>query len=149
MCSVSSTSASIGITITICCTLAIRSQDQFFGQICIFSFGCLLFHSQRVGWERTHFATLPAAAYGVVLLMAAIAYWILQHRIIASQGEDSILKRAIGSDWKGKLSPLLYVAAIVLAFVSPWLAVSIYVLAAIMWVIPDRRIERVVIGKDT
>ena len=79
------------------------------------------------GWMgENHFATLPAAAYGVVLLMAAIAYWILQHRIIASQGEDSILKRAIGSDWKGKLSPLLYVAAIVLAFVSPWLAVSIY-----------------------
>jgi len=101
------------------------------------------------GWMgENHFATLPAAAYGVVLLMAAIAYWILQHRIIASQGEDSILKRAIGSDWKGKLSPLLYVAAIVLAFVSPWLAVSIYVLAAIMWVIPDRRIERVLIGKD-
>jgi TMEM175 potassium channel family protein len=102
------------------------------------------------GWMgENHFATLPAAAYGVVLLMAAIAYWILQHRIIASQGEDSILKRAIGSDWKGKLSPLLYVAAIVLAFVSPWLAVSIYVLAAIMWVIPDRRIEHVLIGKDT
>ena len=98
---------------------------------------------------ENHFATLPAAAYGVVLLMAAIAYWILQRRIIASQGEDSILKRAIGSDWKGKLSPFLYVAAIVLAFVSPWLAVSIYVLAAIMWVIPDRRIERVLIGKDT
>jgi uncharacterized membrane protein len=102
------------------------------------------------GWMgENHFATLPAAAYGVVLLMAAIAYWILQHRIIASQGEDSILKRAIGSDWKGKLSSLLYVAAIVLAFVSPWLAVSIYVLAAIMWVTPDRRIECVLIGRDT
>jgi Ca2+-transporting ATPase len=85
----------------------------------------------------------------VIAVVAAIAYWILQHRIIASQGGDSILKRAIGSDWKGKLSPLLYVAAIVLAFVSPWLAVSIYVLAAIMWVIPDRRIEHVLIGKDT
>jgi uncharacterized membrane protein len=102
------------------------------------------------GWMgENHFATLPAAAYGVVLLMAAIAYWILQHRIIESQGEGSILERAIGSDWKGKLSLLLYVAAIVLAFVWPWLAVSIYVLAAIMWVIPDRRIERVLTGKDT
>ena len=98
---------------------------------------------------ENHLAAIPTAIYGFVLLMAAIAYWILQHRIIASQGEDSILKRAIGSDWKGKLSPLLYVAAIVLAFVSPWLAVSIYVLAAIMWVIPDRRIERVLIGRDT
>jgi uncharacterized membrane protein len=81
--------------------------------------------------------------------MAAISYRMLQHRIIASQGEDSILKRAIGSDWKGKLSPLLYVVAIVLAFVLPWLAVSIHVLAAVMWIIPDRRIERVLKGKDT
>jgi uncharacterized membrane protein len=102
------------------------------------------------GWMgENHFAPLPAAAYGLVLLMAAIAHWILQRRIIASQGVDSILKRAIGSDWKGKLSALLYVAGIALAFISPWLAVSIYVLAAIMWVIPDRRIERVLIRKDT
>jgi uncharacterized membrane protein len=102
------------------------------------------------GWMgENHFATLPAAAYGLVLLMAAIAHWILQRRIIASQGEDSMLKRAIGSDWKGKLSALLYVSGIALAFVSPWLAVSIYVLAAIMWVIPDRRIERVLIRKET
>ena len=102
------------------------------------------------GWMgENHFATLPAAAYGLVLLMAAIAHWILQRRIIASQGVDSILKKAIGSDWKGKLSALLYVAGIALAFVSPWLAVSIYVLAAIIWVIPDRRIERVLIRKET
>lgn len=101
------------------------------------------------GWMgENHFATLPAAAYGVVLLMAAIAYWILQRQIIASQGEDSILKRAVGNDWKGKLSPLLYAAAIVLAFVSSWLAVAIYVLVAVIWVIPDRRIERVLTGKE-
>jgi uncharacterized membrane protein len=101
------------------------------------------------GWMgENHFATVPAAAYGVVLLMAAIAYWILQQRIIASQGEGSILKRAIGSDWKGKLSPLLYVAAIALAFVSPWVAVAIYTLVALMWVVPDRRIERVLTGKE-
>lgn len=101
------------------------------------------------GWMgENHFATLPAAAYGVVLLMAAIAYWILQRQIIASQGEDSILKRAVGNDWKGKLSPLLYAAAIGLAFVSSWLAVAIYVVAAIIWVIPDRRIERVLTGKE-
>lgn len=91
---------------------------------------------------ENQFATTPAATYGLVLLMAALAYWILQQRIIASQGESSILKRAIGSDWKGKLSPILYVAAIALAFVSQWLAVSIYVVVALMWVIPDRRIER-------
>ncbi len=91
---------------------------------------------------ENHYATIPTAAYGVVLLMAAIAYWILQQRIIATQGKDSILKRAIGNDWKGKLSPILYVAAIGMAFLSPWGAVSIYTLVAILWVIPDRRIER-------
>jgi uncharacterized membrane protein len=102
------------------------------------------------GWMgENHFATLPAAVYGFVLLMAAIAYWILQQRIIASQGEDSLLKRAIGNDWKGRLSPLLYVAAIVLAFVSQWLAISIYVLVALMWLVPDRRIERVLLGNET
>ena len=77
--------------------------------------------------DESHFAKLPAAAYGVVLLMAAIAYWILQHRIIASQGEGSLLKRAIGSDWKGKVSPLLYAVAIAAAFVAPWLSMAIYV----------------------
>ncbi len=102
------------------------------------------------GWMgENHFATMPAVAYGLVLLMAAIAYWILQQQIIASQGKDSILKKAIGNDWKGKLSPLLYVSAIVLAFVSKWLAVSIYVMVALMWVIPDRRIEHVLTGKET
>ncbi len=95
------------------------------------------------GWlGENHFATLPAAAYGVVLLMAAIAYWILQQRIIASQGEHSVLKQAIGNDWKGKVSPALYALAIGLAFVSPWLAIAIYVLVALIWVVPDRRIER-------
>jgi uncharacterized membrane protein len=102
------------------------------------------------GWMgENHLATLPAAAYGFVLLMAAIAYWILQQRIIASQGKDSLLKKAIGSDWKGKLSPGLYLAAILLAFLSPWISVAIYVLVALMWVIPDRRIERVLLGKET
>jgi uncharacterized membrane protein len=101
------------------------------------------------GWMgENHFAPLPAAAYGFVLLMAAIAYWILQQRIIAGQGKDSLLKRAIGGDWKGKLSPVLYVTAIGLAFVWPWLAVSIYVLVALIWVIPDRRIERVLTGQE-
>jgi len=102
------------------------------------------------GWMgENQFATLPAVAYGFVLLMAAIAYWILQRRIIATQGKDSILKRAIGNDWKGKLSPLLYLAAIVLAFLSQWFAVSIYIIVALIWVIPDRRIEHVLTGKET
>ena len=102
------------------------------------------------GWMgENHFATLPAAAYGLVLLMAAIAYWILQQQIIASQGEGSVLKKAIGNDWKGKLSPVLYVVAIASAFLSPWVSVAIYVFVALMWVVPDRRIERVFVGKET
>jgi len=97
------------------------------------------------GWMgENHFATLPAAAYGLVLLMAAIAYWILQQRIIAAQGEGSVLKRAVGSDWKGKVSPILYVVAIIAAFLSPWISLAIYVMVALMWVVPDRRIERVI-----
>ncbi|HEX7062336.1 MAG TPA: TMEM175 family protein [Woeseiaceae bacterium] len=96
------------------------------------------------GWiNESHFETLPVAAYGFVLLMAAIAYVVLQQRIIAYQGADSMLRRAIRHDWKGKLSPLLYIAAIALAFAWPWAAVAIYWLTALIWVIPDRRIERV------
>jgi uncharacterized membrane protein len=102
------------------------------------------------GWMgENHFAALPAAAYGVVLLMAAVAYWILQQRIIVSQGADSVLKKAVGKDWKGKLSPVLYVVAIVVAFLSPWMSVAIYVFVALMWVVPDRRIERVLLEKET
>ena len=101
------------------------------------------------GWMgENHFAALPAAAYGMVLLMAAIAYWILEQRIIVSQGDHSILKRAVGKDWKGKLSPLLYGSAIGLAFVWSWIAVAIYVLVALIWVIPDKRIERVLAGEE-
>lgn len=102
------------------------------------------------GWMgENHFAPLPAAAYGFVLLMAAIAYWIFQQRIIASQGEESILRKAIGNDWKGKLSPVLYLAAIVLAFVSPRIAIAIYAFVAIIWVVPDRRIERVLVPEGS
>jgi uncharacterized membrane protein len=98
---------------------------------------------------ENHFATLPAAAYGLVLLMAAIAYLILQQRIITSQGEGSVLKKAIGNDWKGKLSPVLYVVAIILAVLSPWISVAIYIFVALMWVVPDRRIERVLTEEET
>jgi uncharacterized membrane protein len=102
------------------------------------------------GWMgENHFASLPAAMYGFVLLMAAIAYYILQQRIIASQGNDSILKKAVGKDWKGKLSPVLYVAAISLAFVSRWLAIAIYIAVALMWLVPDRRIERVMVNDES
>jgi len=102
------------------------------------------------GWMgENHFAKLPAAAYGVVLLMSGVAYLILQQRIIASQGEDSVLKKAVGADWKGKLSPVLYLAAILLAFVWSWLSVAIYTFVALMWVIPDRRIERILAARET
>jgi uncharacterized membrane protein len=88
------------------------------------------------------FATTPSAFYGLVMLFAAIAYYILQTTIVAHQGRDSALARALGSDWKGKLSPVLYLAAIGLAFVSQWIALTIYVLVALMWLVPDRRLER-------
>ena len=94
------------------------------------------------GWMgQNHFGLLPTALYGFVLLMAGIAYFLLQHAIIASQGPDSVLRKAIGSDWKGKLSPLLYVAGIFSSLFSSWTAQAIYVFVAVLWLIPDRRIE--------
>jgi uncharacterized membrane protein len=101
------------------------------------------------GWMgENHFAATPAALYGAVLLMAAIAYLILQQLIIASQGDESLLKKAVGGDWKGKLSPALYAAAIPLAFWSQWVSLSLYVLVALIWLVPDRRIERVIAAKE-
>ena len=95
------------------------------------------------GWMgENHFAAATAALYGAVLLMAAIAYLILQQLIISSQGSESVLKRAVGRDWKGKLSPVLYAIAIPMAFVSRWVSLGIYVLVALVWLIPDKRIER-------
>ncbi len=91
---------------------------------------------------ENHVAPMPTFLYGVVLLMAAIAYVILQHAIIAKQGHESLLAAAIGFDWKGKLSAALYSLAIVLSFVSPWMANAIYVIVALIWLIPDPRIER-------
>jgi uncharacterized membrane protein len=93
---------------------------------------------------ENHFASTPSALYGAVLLMAAIAYYILQQLIIASQGESSLLKKAVGSDWKGKASPLLYVVAIPLAFWSPWISMGVYTFVALIWLVPDRRIERAI-----
>ena len=98
------------------------------------------------GWMgENHFTPLPSALYGAVLLLAAIAYYILQTLIIAEQGgRESKLSKAIGKDWKGKLSPVLYAAAIGLSFIRPRLAGCIYVFVALMWLVPDKRIERVV-----
>jgi len=95
------------------------------------------------GWMgENHFTTAPAAIYGAVLLLAAIAYFILQNVIIADQGRDSKLAKAIGKDWKGKLSPVLYAIGIALAFFQPWISCAIYLAVALMWLVPDRRIER-------
>lgn len=95
------------------------------------------------GWMgENHFAALPSVLYGFVLLAAAIAYWVLQQTIISVQGADSVLRRAIGSDWKGKLSPGLYLLAILLTFFAPWMAQVIYLAVAVLWIVPDRRIER-------
>ena len=91
---------------------------------------------------ENHLASTPTAVYGFVLLMAAIAYQILEHTIIAKEGRDSLLARAVGSDWKGKLSSVFYLAAIPLAFVSSWIAGGLYVFAALLWLIPDPRIEK-------
>ena len=91
---------------------------------------------------ENHFAPAPTATYGFVLLMAAVAYELLQRRLILIQGEDSLLARAIGRDWKGKVSPLPYVVAIPAAFVSQWIAGALYVTVALIWLVPDRRIER-------
>ncbi|MGO9415573.1 MAG: TMEM175 family protein [Syntrophobacteraceae bacterium] len=96
------------------------------------------------GWMgEDHFACAPVVLYGFVLLMAAVAYYLLQHAIIASQGIDSLLARAVGRDLKGKLSPVLYGTAILSAFFEPWISHGIYVFVALMWLVPDRRIERI------
>jgi uncharacterized membrane protein len=86
-------------------------------------------------------APLPTAVCGAVLLMPAIAYYILQKTIIRQQGSHSVLAKALGNDFKGKLSPVLYIAGIAVAFVSPWLSIALYALVAVMWLVPDRRIE--------
>ena len=94
------------------------------------------------GWMgENHFAAAPSALYGAVLLMAACAYWVLQQAIIAAEGSRSVLKRAVGRDWKGRLSPLFYIAAIVSTFWVPWVAQVLYAAVALVWLVPDRRIE--------
>ena len=96
------------------------------------------------GWMgKRHDDALPAAVYGFVLLMAAISYFVLQQSIIGAEGADSVLAQAVGGDWKGKASPVLYIVAIAAAFWQEWLAQSIYAAVALMWLVPDRRIERV------
>ena len=102
------------------------------------------------GWMgENHFASAPSALYGAVLMMAAIAYVILQQLIIASQGPNSILQKAVRGDWKGKLSAVLYAAAILLAFWWKWISLGLYVIVALLWLIPDRRIENALRSAET
>ena len=95
------------------------------------------------GWVgANHLAPAPTAVYGCVLLMAAIAYYILEKLIIRQQGKDSLLAAAVGNGWKENISPLCYLAAIPLAFVSVWISNALFIFVAILWLVPDRRIER-------
>ncbi len=101
------------------------------------------------GWMgENHFAATPTALYGVVLLMAGTAYWILERALIRVDKDDSLLAKAVGHDRKGVMSVVLYAAAIPLAFYTRWMAQAIYVLVALIWLIPDRRIERMFKGTE-
>jgi uncharacterized membrane protein len=96
---------------------------------------------------ENHLAPAPSALYGAVLLMAALAYRLLQHVIITVQGPDSLLKKAVGTDWKGTVSPIVYLIGTAAAFRSPWIAQSLYALVAVLWVVPDQRIESALVRK--
>ena len=96
-------------------------------------------------WMGENFlASTPTAVYGIILLMPALAYYLLQKAIIRKHGTHSVLANALGKDIKGKISPIFYIAGSALAFVNPWLAIAIYVLVAVIWLVPDRRIEKVI-----
>src|SRR5690606_24682572 len=97
------------------------------------------------GWMgENNFSTIPTIVYGLVLLFSAIAYWILQNIIITSQGENSLLKKAIGQDVKETASPIIYLAAIIFSLYSQWISLALYVLVALIWLVPDKRIERII-----
>lgn len=113
----------------------------------LFWLSLIPFVTGLIGVNR--FAPMPLAMYGIVLLMSALAYWILQNAIIADEGPNSPLARAVGSDWKGKLSILLYLLAIGVAFKSQLLSGAIYILVTLVWLIPDRRIEKVMMQPRT
>jgi uncharacterized membrane protein len=93
--------------------------------------------------SETQFAATPVALYGLILLLAGVAYYVLSHALIALHGRESVLAVAIGEDLKGRVSLVAYLTAIGLAFINPWVACGVYVLVAILWLIPDRRIERI------
>jgi uncharacterized membrane protein len=95
------------------------------------------------GWaNENHYAALPVAMYGVVLLMCGVSYYMLERVLIAHQSKDSALALAMGKDIKGVLSVVIYAVAIAMALVNPWISCALYVCVALMWFIPDRRVER-------
>jgi uncharacterized membrane protein len=99
------------------------------------------------GWMgENRFASGPVALYGVILLLAGCAYLLLQHEILVREGPDSVLAAAVGKDWKGRVSLLLYALGVALAFLRPWIGGVVYLSAALMWLVPDRRIERKIAG---
>ena len=102
------------------------------------------------GWMgENHFTSLPTALYGGILLMSSLAYLLLQRAVIGEQGRDSSIANAIGKDWKGKLSPVLYLSGVLIAFVNVWLADAIYVAVAAMWFVPDSRLEAMIHSEKT
>ena len=104
---------------------------------------CLSLVPLTTAWMgENDYAPLPVAVYGTILLFAGVAYFVLSRRLIAHHGENSVLARSIGADWKGTVSMLVYAFAIPLAFYRPWMACACYTLVAIMWIIPDPRIEK-------
>jgi uncharacterized membrane protein len=101
------------------------------------------------GWMgENHFAPMPMALYGLMLLMAAIAYFILKSAIIKSEGSSSILAKATGSDWKGKISPIIYIVAIASCWFNAWISGGLYLLVALMWLVPDSRIENTLLETE-
>jgi len=95
------------------------------------------------GWmDENHYATITVAAYGLVLIGAAIAYFIMTRVLLAHHPSDSLLHKALGSDFKGKISVVIYAVAIALAFFLPWAALALYAVVALMWLVPDTRVER-------
>jgi uncharacterized membrane protein len=123
----------------------LHAADQINGKILWANMHLLFWLSLipfTTGWMgENHFAPLPTAVYGAVLLAAAIAYYVLQRQIVVHQGPNSTLKAAIGKDIKGKLSPVFYIVAIIFAFNNHWISDGIYIMMALIWLIPDRRIE--------
>jgi uncharacterized membrane protein len=108
-----------------------------------------LFPTATSWMGQHHTSAVPAAVYGTVMLGAAIAYYVLQLTIVSDQGRDGLLATALGRDAKGKVSPLLYATAIALAFVSTWLSIALYVVVALIWLVPDKRLERVLLTGES